>query len=909
MHTDFMPDDSRNMAAAILSNIGDGVISTDLNTLITYMNRMAEEILDRKAEHCIGKKFDEVFTIYDELTKEPVACPVKYVLEKAAQTGLQNNTVLILDNQDEKYVSATCTPVKDDDGIMTGVVVVFRDITRFKKLELAHINESNNLKAVFNHTPAGMVIVDEDTVIHDVNDTILQYTHKSREEILGKRFGESVDCVGHLLSIDGCGTGEQCKTCAVRRAIRRAYESSEVTDNVEVKMITMEGDKEQDSWFRVSVNPVILNNRKLVAATLVDITKNKRQEIDANKAKDYVNNMLNQLPFSIWLVDKEFKWRYSNTIDIGVTGLLLKEMTPDERHSQIHPHDRVDLLKEIMEEVNERRIISKEFRYLRGDGAYRWAYVIGAPYYENNEFVGYIGSTTDITDRKETEEDLQRYQSMLIAAKEAAETANKAKSEFLANMSHEIRTPINGIVGMIDLTLLTGLTDDQRDNLLTAKACAGSLLRIVNDVLDFSKMEAGKMTLENVNFDLKDLIEEIVRTHSPRVFDKGLDLNYAFSSTIPQYLIGDPNRLRQILNNLLSNAIKFTEHGEVTIAIKTTEMTKDDVELRFTVSDTGIGIAKEDMSKLFHSFSQVENTYTKKYSGTGLGLVISKQIVETMGGRIEIQSEPGKGSSFTFHIRFRIGSPMATRKQPLIMIQKAARPLHILLVEDDRINQKVITKMLLERGHTVKTADNGIEALECYAKDTFDAILMDIQMPKMNGIDAAHKIKLLETEDKHTPIIAMTAYALPGDRERFLNLGMDAYVAKPLQMEELYYILDQVSSEHGLATPQNVTLSETGEVIFTFNKTERLSRDNAHALEEIAEKISILNDEILYGDFTSVEKVANEIKRISNNNDFTDIKDTAFKIELAARRSNEDEIRKYIDQITEEFRIYNNTNE
>lgn len=909
MQMNHMPNKDQNLAAAILSNIGDGVIYTDLNTIITYMNPVAEEILAREAENCIGKRFDTVFTIYDELSKKQLVSPVYYVIEHSAQTGLQNNTVLILDNQEEKYLSATCTPVINDDESMAGVVVVFRDVSRFKRLELAHINESNNLKAIFAHTPAGMVILDEESVILDVNETVVKHTGKTMEEIIGRRFGESIDCIGHDLAINGCGTGERCKNCDIRRAVKKVYDRNEVTDNVEVKMVTTKGNDERESWFRVSVNPVIMNNRKLVAATLVDITKNKRQEIEATNAKDYVNNMLNQLPFSIWVVDKEFKWRYSNTVDLGITGLLLQEMSPDERHSHIHPQDREDILKSIMQEVNERKIIIKEFRYLRGDGAYRWAYIVGAPYYENNEFIGYIGSTSDITDRKETEEDLHRYQAMLIAAKEAAETANKAKSEFLANMSHEIRTPINGIVGMIDLTLLTGLTDDQRDNLLTAKACASSLLRIVNDVLDFSKMEAGKMTLENMNFDLKDLIEEIVRTHSPRVFNKGLDLNYSFSSTIPQYLIGDPNRLRQILNNLLSNAIKFTEHGEVTVAVKCTDITKDDVELKFTVSDTGIGIAKEDMSKLFHSFSQIENTYTKKYSGTGLGLVISKQIIETMGGNIDIQSEPGKGSDFTFYIRFKIGNPMAARKQPFAVIQKTTKPLHILLVEDDRINQKVITKMLVEKGHIVQTADNGIEALEWYARDTFDAILMDIQMPKMNGIEAASKIKLLETGQQHTPIIAMTAYALPGDRERFLSLGMDAYVAKPLQMEELYYVLEHVTTYPGFSTPRNITLSEKGEVIFTFDKPEHVSDSSKKVLAEIGKKIDLLNNEILWGDYSEVEKVANDIKRLSNENDITDLKDSAFKIELAARRSNEEDIRKYVDLITEEFQIYENTHE
>jgi PAS domain S-box-containing protein len=363
---------------------------------------------------------------------------------------------------------------------------------------------------------------------------------------------------------------------------------------------------------------------------------------------------------------------------------------------------------------------------------------------------------------------------------------------FLANMSHEIRTPINGIVGMIDLTLRSDLTEIQKDNLRTAKSCAQALMNIANDILDFSKMEAGKMSLETINFNLKELIEEVIRVHSPRANNKGVELNYIFSSTIPAYVHGDPNRLRQILNNLLSNAIKFTEIGEVNLLVTNISKTNEEEVLRFAVSDTGIGIKSGDISKLFDSFSQLENTYTKQYGGTGLGLVITKQLVEMMGGEIKVESERGKGSTFYFVLAFQPGKYTPASYKPPHKVKRADKPLHILLVDDDMINQKIVYTMLSEMGHYIQTASNGYAALEFITKENYDAILMDIQMPRMNGVEATQRIRQLNSYKRNIPIIAMTAYALAGDEEKFLDLGLNSYISKPVHMEELFNVLEQI---------------------------------------------------------------------------------------------------------------------
>lgn len=910
MSGELINDENYELAAATLSCIGDGVISTDLSGKIVYMNHRAEEIIGCNINDSIGKDFNEVFKIYHAETREAMKCPVEYVIKNKVKTGLMNNSVIIQENNVYKYVSATCTPVNSREGSIMGVVVIFRDVTHFKTFEINHLNEERNLKEFFQDIPAGVILLGKDARVLSANENILRYSGNTSEEVIGKRIGESINCICYQDSENGCGNSKKCFDCKLRMAVADAINQGKATSNFEINITLLNDFKGNDAWFKVSVTPLINTYDWKIAVTFVDITTNKRQEIQAKEASQYCINILNQLPFAIWMTDEKLNWKFLNRSRGTVTDLPITEAPIEKWFEYTHPDDAEEFKKYVSKALKRKLLFIKEVRLRLNNGSYRWCIICGAPYYDlEDKFAGFIGSSYDVTNQKEAEEDLKRYQSLLITAKEAAETANKAKSEFLANMSHEIRTPINGIVGMIDLTLLADLNEDQKDNLVTAKACANSLIKIVNDVLDFSKMEANKMTIENVNFNLKELIEEIIRVHSPRVLDKGLELNYTFSSNIPTYLVGDPGRLRQILNNLISNAIKFTERGEVTITIKGTNNTKDEAELKFFVTDTGIGIAKEELKLLFNSFSQVENTYTKKYAGTGLGLVISKQLVEKMGGRIEVESQKGKGSTFSFGIKFKIGSAVNTVKQETPSLFKAVKPLRILLVEDDLINRKVIVKMLNEKGHSVETAVNGKEALECFNKKVYDVILMDVQMPVMNGIEATQKITHLEQGGRHTPIVAMTAYALPGDKEKFLNMGMDAYISKPIQMEELFIILEQVTSVTKYRTPESVTITEKGEVVFTFSRPTNFLRHNSRDLIEIEENIKLLEKKAEGDDLSSLEMIANEIKKNSNSIDAIDIKDTAFKIELAARRGNISEVKNYIEQIKYEFKLYHNSNE
>jgi signal transduction histidine kinase/DNA-binding response OmpR family regulator len=522
----------------------------------------------------------------------------------------------------------------------------------------------------------------------------------------------------------------------------------------------------------------------------------------------------------------------------------------------------------------------------RKDGSLYWVDSTIAPFMDDQgKPLRYVSIRADITARKESEAamlqaktDAEEARSVAERARFAAEQANQIKSDFLANMSHEIRTPMNGIIGMTNLALDTALTPEQTEYLSIIKTGADSLLQVINDILDFSKMESGKLDMECIAFSLNKVLQDSIKSLAIRATQKGLDLRLQLGPDVPDHVMGDPGRLRQVLLNLLGNAIKFTAKGEVLLDVQRQSGDTAQVRLLFCVKDTGVGIAADKFQTIFESFSQADTSTTRQYGGTGLGLSISSQIVQLMGSHIDLTSEVGRGSTFYFALDLPLASAQDMTQVSDVLSTRTAtigaaaghRPMRLLLAEDNAVNQMLATRLLQNQGHTVTVAHNGEEALELWRAAPFDAILMDVDMPVMGGYEATQRIRALEAgTEKHIQIVAMTAHAMRGAREECLAHGMDGYLAKPIDIELLQRELDHLSQ---LADPLDVSDITTDLLVADFAKAHATMDNDRELFEEIVQQylqdaplqLKKMQDAAAQGDLDALRQAAHALRGMAS---------------------------------------------
>ncbi len=591
------------------------------------------------------------------------------------------------------------------------------------------------------------------------------------------------DVVG-LTDHDMPWAGEQADF--FRSIDRRVAETDHAEIDIEEPITRADG---ASGWLTTCKVPLHDDTGRVYAVlgTYMDITDRRRTAEALRESEGRFRLLADSVPAIVWMSDETGALTFLNQSWTDFSGRSLEDGLARGWLANLHPDDFDAAMTAVWTARENRETFEVEFRMRRHDGEYVWFLGRGVPRVSaDGTTIGFTGASIDIQRRKEAEAEI-------IAAREAAEAATLAKSQFLATMSHEIRTPMNGVLGMTSLLLDSELTEAQRENVTTIMRSGEALLTVINDILDFSKIEAGKLELEHLPFDARRLCEEVRDVLSPQASGKGLQFVVECVPDAAAWRTGDPGRLRQVLLNFVSNALKFTRAGSVRLRLVTDAPADGVPRTRFEVIDSGIGMTPEALARLFEPFVQADASTTRRFGGTGLGLAICKRLVQMMGGDIEVTSTVGHGSTFAFTLPLPLATAsdalVAETENPVVAVRTYCG--RVLVAEDNPVNQRVVKMMLERMGCRVDVASNGIEAVQMVRSFHYDLVFMDWQMPEMDGVEATQRIRESETGARRVPVVALTANAMQGDREKCLAAGMDGFITKPIRPETLRATLER----------------------------------------------------------------------------------------------------------------------
>jgi PAS domain S-box-containing protein len=774
-------DRERRNLKVMNNALAEGVYVLDFQGLISWVNPAACQLLGYTEAELMGQVAHDLFHREQQGTVIPInQCPFLRMIQAGhAYNGEEH---FLARNGRMLIVEVASRPIFQDDAVI-GSVTAFHDITERKETEAAlrRSEESGRkLWTAVEQSPASVVITDSKGIIEYVNSKFVQQSGYSFEEAVGQN--------PRIL-----------KSGLMEEAVYRGLWET-ISAGREWKGELLNKRKDGGLYKEaVSISPIRNPEGDIThfIAIKEDITDRMRMEEDLREKEMIQRTLMESLPVGLVIVDGETRIIESaNPFAAHLFGAEPELIAGNRCHHYLCPADECSCpISDLGQSVdNSDRIM------IRADGT-------RIPVLKTVKVISIQGRTkllecfVDIRDRKKAENALleanQRLESAIDRAKTLArnaDAANRAKSEFLANMSHEIRTPMNAVLGMMHLALCTELTAQQRDYIEKAERSAKALLDILNEILDLSKVEAGRIELEKVAFNLPEVLDHLITVISQRIEGKNIEFAVRADSDVPERLIGDPLRLGQVLINLAGNAAKFTENGKIRVTVqRERRMREKQVVLRFEVRDTGVGIHPEQIEQLFNPFTQADASTTRRYGGTGLGLPISRRLIQLMGGDIHVESAPGKGSLFTFSALFDVAQDMLPKPVPE-NAQDFSRlrfsGSRVLLVEDDEINRQVAQAILEKSGIDVAVARNGREAVALAITGRFDLVLMDIQMPEMDGVEATRRIRE-HAGFRSLPIIAITASATNDERDLSIAAGMDDHVAKPIDLNRLFTILSR----------------------------------------------------------------------------------------------------------------------